>query len=238
MSSRFLPYFNGLGLPAWLEYGDANFWAWDKQSTVCVEIKRVLDLLTSIERTGRLEQQIRNARLVHRAYYLVLHGFKYIGADEEGMVAQWTRDGWKQVIIPDRVLNGRTEGHPMPYRRMDNYLNTLAYLEGIVIKQTRDEQETANVIVNLYWFWQKPLEEHTSTSRPYQPVYLGGKPPLAWKWANDLEGIGFKRGKAAAAYFGSAFDMANASVEDWEKVEGVGERLAKRVWESIRRRQT
>lgn len=233
MSARFLPYFNGLGVPAWLEYGDAVFWAWDKSSTICAEIKRVLDLLISIERTGRLEQQMRSARQVHRAYYLVLHGFKYIGANREGMVSQWTRDGWKPIVIPDRVVNGRTEGHQMSYRRMDNYLNSLATLEGVVIKQTRDEQETARVIVDLYWFWQKALEEHTSTRRLYQPAYLDSKPPLAWKWANDLGGVGFKRGKAAARYFGSASALANAPVEEWEKVDGIGEKLARQIVREI-----
>ena len=235
MSARFLPYFNGLGVPAWLEYGDAVFWAWDKSSTICAEIKRVLDLLISIERTGRLEQQMRSARQVHRAYYLVLHGFKYIGANREGMVSQWTRDGWKPIVIPDRVVNGRTEGHQMSYRRMDNYLNSLATLEGVVIKQTRDEQETARVIVDLYWWWSKDIEEHTSTMRLPEPAHLPyGTIGLVRRVAAELRGVGLQRSKAVEQRFDSVEAMVAAEEKDWRGIEGIGAGLAKRIVRELR----
>lgn len=237
-SSRFVERFGGLGIPARLEYGDANFWAGQSPYTICVEVKRVLDLLISIERTGRLDEQRRKASHVHYRYYLVLHGFKYVRPDADGWVAEARRgSSLASVLIPDNAQGG---GHPLSYRRMDNYLNTLATLDGVVIKETGSEEELVEVIKNLYFWWQKPEEEHTSTLRNAvpRPQYLGGNGVgLVRRWASELSGVGVRRSKAVEAVFEDAYEMVMASEREWRKVEGIGEGLAKRIVREIRGKQ-
>ena len=61
------------------------------------------------------------------------------------------------------------------------------------------------------------------------------KPSLKRRWANELTGIGWEKSQKVASHFKSALELANASKEDWIKIEGIGTKIAEQSVEEIRR---
>lgn len=238
-TAGFLPRFNPVpAMSSWLDRGDANFWDKTGIRGHCIEIKRIIDLIESVLYSGRLIEQLRTARAAgFQQYTVIVQDWKKVGAEpQSGMLAYRMPKSWNPIPIPGTGSHGRPAKY-IPYRRVDNFLNTLSLIEGVLIKYTYDEAETVDCIKDLYYWWQGELDEHTSTAdnRLYTPVYLpGGTVPLVRKWANQLESIGLKRSKAVAGFFADGHSMATADEKEWMKIDGVGKGIALQAYNEIR----
>lgn len=227
---------NGLAQSTRLECGDLIFWDSGGVRTCIIEVKRPdADLVDSVTHTGRLVQQLRSARFVFPecTYVLVIEGGKYTGPDGDGDWAIRRSGAWQKAAVP-----GSNPPRGIPYQRVVNFLNTLRFCEGVNVVDTAGEAETVAYVKALYQWWQKPVDEHTSTTenRLHTPIYFdGGRVPLVRQWAAALPGVGMKRGKAVSAVFPSAFAMATGSLEDWQVVEGIGPVTAERAYRAIRK---
>jgi ERCC4-type nuclease len=226
--------FGGLGLPLWLTEGDAVFYDPSYTRSVCVEIKAPLDLAVCVETTGRLVQQARAARNAgHSLYVVIVHGI--INVDDDGYLVQFKYGKWIPVLLPG------FEPRPILYRRVENALNSLSILDGVLVKRAADDREVAAQILALYHWWQKDLADHTTTMQDqfYSPIAFGGlggitEIPLVRRVAKELAGIGIEKSKAVSERFGSVYEMAVAEPEEWEKVKGIGKKGAERIVRDIR----
>lgn len=234
--AAFCRRFNGLAQSTRLECGDLVFWDAAGVRTCVIEVKRPdADLVDSVTHTGRLVQQLRSARFVFPdcTYVLVIEGGKYAGPDGDGDWAIRRGGVWEKCGVP-----GAMPPRGVSYQRVVNFLNTLRFCEGVNVIDTASESETVRYALALYQWWQKPLDEHTSTTenRLHTPIYFdGGRVPLVRQWAAALPGVGMKRGKAVQAVFLSALDMANGTVAQWAAVEGIGPVTAERAYRAIRK---
>lgn len=234
-SPRFMSRFQGLARIQWLERGDMVFFSKENpDAAVCVEVKEPLDLAVCIVDTGRLVQQLRGARDAgYTQYVLTVQGVT--GLDDDGWFCQWRsapggRGRWEPVLLPGE--------RPVEYRRVDNALNSLAILEGVQVKRSGGERETVAQILNLYRWWQRPLDSHTTgrDSTIYSPVHLGpaGSIPLVRRVARELPGIGVERSRDVAAAMRSVKGMVEAGEEQWMGVPGIGRKTAQRAIAALR----
>lgn len=226
-----------LASPAFLQYGDAVFWSGDMSTSVCVEIKRPLDIATSVETTGRLIEQLRKARTVHQSYVVIEQGDT--GSDpRSGNYAVRHYDGgkggyrWDPVRIPDKK-----SGHYITYQAIDNYFNSLAILNNVHYKKAQDDYQTARLIIDLYRWWQKDIQEHTATAEDtfYRPHHLSlTEMTLARRVANQIEGIGVRKSREVEDVIPTVQAMGNADVATWMRVKGIGKVMAGRIVNEIR----
>lgn len=114
---------------------------------------------------------------------------------------------------------------------------------GLRVRYTRTPEQTARVIFKeLYEFWQKDYDKHTSI--PANVLY---SPPLFTLRQEDeatsrirrvclalKAGVGAGRSKDVAEHFGSVIAMVNAGPEAWEGIAGVGKKTAGDVQEAVR----
>lgn len=136
------------------------------------------------------------------------------------------------------------------WRDFHHWLSSLTYgateQTGIVVRTwfTRSAKETADWIWSEYNWWQKQWSEHrsldvfeTSHQRPKKGMML--RPPIEARITKEFDGFGWDRSLAAADRFRSPRELANATVDQWLEVEGVGRKLAEQIvgqWSRTRER--
>lgn len=236
-----MKHYGDMAMGAFLEFGDAVFWSGDMATSVCVEIKRPLDIASSVETTGRLIEQLRKARTVHQSYVVIEQGdtgcdprtgnyaVRRLARDDRLGQHRWE---WHPVRIPDK-----RGGHYISYQAIDNYFNSLAILNNVHFKRAIDDYQTARVIIDLYHWWQKDIEAHTATAEDtfYRPNHLPtSSMSLVRRMANQIEGIGIRKSRQVEDVMGSAMAMMNADEKLWMKVPGIGKTMAKRIVNEIR----
>lgn len=128
---------------------------------------------------------------------------------------------------------------PMQYRDLDNFLNTLFWVLGIHVKRSSDPWETSQQLIDAWWWWQEPIETHTSWARfdeSAEPALLSGKVPLVNEMVGKLDGIGWVKAEAFRQRFRgySILGALAADVEEWMEIEGIGEKIAQKVWAQLR----
>ncbi|MDO8661389.1 MAG: ERCC4 domain-containing protein, partial [Candidatus Woesearchaeota archaeon] len=114
--------------------------------------------------------------------------------------------------------------HPNAVRGM---LATIVVSYGIPVLQTRDAKETAGILLTIARREQedkKPFSPHTSkkplTTREAQEYIIGAFPNIGGALAKELLNV-----------FKTVKNIVNASEEELQKVEGVGEKKAKGIKE-------
>mgnify|MGYP001596752357 FL=1 len=233
VSKRFADKFGGLAYITTLKYGDMVFWGAD-DAFPCCEVKAPRDLVSSIRHTGRLIQQFRQAAQVHSHYFLFVLG--EVGVDPDGYYAEWRWDSgekkhrWQPVPIP-----GTNPPKYLMYREVENFLNTMNLIDGVVVKEARNEDVLVARLISLYWWFQKPMEAHRSTAadRFYKPVWMPQEMSLRRRVAKELPKIGIAKSRAAEKVFGNTLDMIRGTEKEWMKVEGVGREIARQVVKEI-----
>lgn len=211
-----------------LEFGDASFMGNGPGGPVLVGVERktVRDLLHSTD-SGRLQgHQIPGLLRSYNYVYIVVEGI--FRSNRDGIL-EYNRGGaWYRIVAGKRSYMASS---------LYNLMNTLSLLSGIVILQTQDSRTTANLITNLYRWWQKPWSKHTGhvgfQIDPH-PVELHGKPSLLRRMAKELPGIGWEKSKAVAEHFKTVRGMVLADRFNWQLIEGIGPTIAKRCVEVMR----
>ena len=224
-----------LSLP--IPCGDAWFSGRGVNSTliqICAERKKI----------GDLAQCINDGRYLAQAQAAKEFGADVLVLVVEGRVRPNPEDGLLE--IPVWGINPRTMRRAeiwtpvrptMTYSRFCQYLFELSYLAGIFVVCTEDVKETASVIKALWDFFQSPPDKHQSLKTMFKlptPVVQLIRPSLVRRIAAELEGIGWERSGAVAQHFKSVAEMVGADEKEWQKIDGIGKGIAKKVVQSIR----
>jgi ERCC4-type nuclease len=209
-----------------LQFGDA---AWEGNGPtgsvkVGMELKTLEGLLTD-RVTGRFAgHQVPGMQAEYQYRYLVVEG--------PGRPAS---DGLIEVPLGP----GRWAAPPSAMMYIDflEYLNTVAVQGGFQVVRTGSKLETAYVIAAEYKWWSKPWDSHRSLkvfNEANTGTVLLTDPSLLRLWAKDLPKVGWERSEAVERKFKSPLAMAQASVEEWQSVPGIGEGISWLVWRAIR----
>lgn len=207
-----------------LDFGDIAFGGWgpeDKTLQIGVERKVIgnsSDLISSI-REGRLSghQIIGMTQQYDRVYLLVEGQYR---PNHNGMLEVFERGQWR---FP--------RGPSMLYRELDNWLNTQTEMVGTRILKSRGRDESAVMIADLFFHWQKKYEHHRSHLAFAKGPTRLYKPNLRARWAEELAHIGIVKATEVGKHFKTPAAMVNASLQEWENI--VGKLTAKKVFKEI-----
>jgi len=217
-SVNLLPFFpSGVARLGRLGFGDANFVGKGKDDMpvmVGVERKTISDLIGSLE-SGRFSgHQLPGLLASYNVIYLIVEGMSRVSRDQVEV-----RQGgiWRSLGISELAL--------------DNFLNTLEVMAGVIVRQTTTPQRTAYLIYHLYQWWAKGWDKHKSHLMFYspRPVMSVTKPGLVRSVAKELPGIGWARSGPVAEHFATVRSLVLADPQEWEQIGGIGKGLAKRV---------
>src|SRR3990170_3905863 len=153
LAAKFL---GGMAVKIPLQFGDFVFsgsgWG-DEPISVCIERKRIRDLINSLVLGKRLVQQFRDARTAHQVLYLFIEGL-YREGPTNGLVETIHHDNW-------HVLNCGTNDKPIlvEFSRLSNSLESVAVVQGVQLRWTSGPQQTAKRLLDLYRWWQRSPEE-------------------------------------------------------------------------------
>lgn len=186
-----------------------------------VEYKSIRDVLTCV-RDGRFAEQSRKMAAYFEVRWLLIEGE---WRTEHGLLEVRERAGFRE------------RGHHT-YQEVVAWTLTMAQRGGVLLWRTRDRAESVAWLRAMYWWWtSKDYEEHRAHLDWYQPLPTGESPfeeaGLVQRVAAILPGIGSGRALAAAGAFGSIRQMAIASAAEWQRVEGIGPKTARRVVEAM-----
>lgn len=162
--------------------------------------------------------------------YLIVEGIFRPNA-ATGVLEIWNRGGWTPMQHGSKVIM---------YKDVDHWLLTLMNKTPIRVIRTGSPEETVQQVADLYtWFNDKTWNKHTGHLAIYNGPEPGQKmgfkkPSWLRKIACVLPGLGYERSIAVEKAFRSIWHMANATVKEWEAVEGVGKKTAEKVWGAIR----
>lgn len=227
-----------------LEAGDVCFQGNgpDGEGTLLIGIerKKIGDLVNSMRdrRLGAFQ-----APLVASTYdirYLVVEGIWQLGAG--GALEELRGRDWRAVA-------GRKR-EPVLWREVDSFLSSLEEFFSFRIKQTKNERETAAWVVSRYKYWQKRYDQHHTHQQVYAPVpdrgtgkkagfisleqeiraLYGPRGVLIWKMSAQYDGID-RKANEVAKMFCCPTGMTTATVKDWLRIPGVGDKLAKQITE-------
>ncbi len=210
-----------------LEYGDAAFLGNgpnEEPIPVGIELKRLLDLLSSMV-TGRLSgHQLPGMQACYRVRYLIVEGI-WRPNPQSGLLEYPRGKVWLPVELGNRTFMAR---------EVEGFLNTQDVIGGMHIRVTNSARQTAQVILNLYHWWtDKSWEEHRShlafDESDTLSTALLTKPKLLRRMAKELPGIGWKKSQAVEAHFENVVEMVNADVGEWEKIAGVSKGIGEKV---------
>lgn len=206
----------------------------DGQVLVGVERKSIQDLLGSMRDRRLVGQQLGRMVAAHDICYLVVEGIWRRGR-ETGLV---------------EVRNGRweTARGRFHYSEVGRFLCSLEELAGLRLWRTADAEETVAALADWYSWWQKPYSEHKSLDAIYAPAPVvpnwnrrGGRArtfevrqeaTLLQKVCAQLPRID-SRAIEVATYFSSVRDLAEADVDRWTGIRGIGKRTAEQIVEAV-----
>ena len=222
-SANLLPYFpSGVARLGRLGFGDACFIGNGKDGIpvmVGIERKTLPDLVGSLE-SGRFSgHQLPGLLSSYNVIYLIVEGMARVNREQ----VEIRRGGsWYSLGISALSL--------------DNFLNTLEVMAGVIVRQTNIAQRTAFLVYHLYQWWYKGWDEHKSHLGFYEPrpTMSITKPGLVRRVAKELPGIGWGRSGPVSEHFKTVLDMAMAPPHEWEKIAGIGKGLASRVYGVIK----
>ena len=154
-----------------MEFGDCSF-SGNGPAGECMvgfERKKLDDLITSMKDRRLSGHQLRGCWNAFDFVYLVCEGLWREGS--QGEIEEW---GWdyrqkKQAWVAyyGQPVGGDRRRSVM-YEQLDHYLSTLELKGGVIVKRTKDEQETARYYVSRWkWFNEKTWDQHTSHDQLY-----------------------------------------------------------------------
>lgn len=209
---------------------------------VAVEIKELRELIQAAD-TGRLQAEPDGQLPVMLANYsqswLLWYGVVRCG--ESGYLEEPRRNGSGHTIWRPFTHNGDAEGRPLKCSFLHGLLFAVARM-GVLVGHVSNTREAAQWLGDLHASWTKPWDDHTFTrtfrSAPRFPLHIDGVSERERRRARRVfdryTGLGMERSLAAAKYFGSVQEMANATPEEWERVPGIGPGIAAHVTKEFR----
>jgi len=211
-----------------LEYGDFMFSGRGKGKEpwlVGVERKTIRDLLNSIASGRFAGHQLLGLLNSYNVVYLVVEGLVRPNPGTGVLEIRRNRQ-WVVLELGKRRFM---------MRDVWEWVNTVTLMTGVVVFMTSRECETAKLVTALHRWWNiKDWEEHRAHVSPRVSTVPGLVRPSVLKMvAAQLPGVGWERAGKVEVYFESVADMAEAGVEDWEAIPGIGPKTAEKAWRAI-----
>ena len=176
---------------------------------VLVERKSAADFLSSM-RTNRLWEQlermlVREVEGVEiRRRALVIHGCLWEEIEESGF-------GWNHIMGALMEIQYRY-GIPVFHAEDDEALKEFLR---ILVKRERERKNEGEI--ERRWFRESPRR---GMSEEEWKIYM----------LSSLPNVGEKLAKKMLERFGSVERIARANIEDLKKVEGIGDKKARKIW--------
>jgi ERCC4-type nuclease len=241
-SEKLLEKFPGECQSFTLEFGDVAFWGNGPDDVpwfIGIEYKQIEDVVGCIKSGRFTGTQLPGMMRLYDASFLLVEGISKPDPHSGQLV---------------RYRGRATYGTGINYRAYDNWLTAVQLFSSLsgkpcIVKKTDTFYDTQQVIKNLYEYFQKPWEKHSSISRPDQskiqnvttelevikvdpsdPEY-----PKYWlrKAVFQLSRCGWDvAGKIADTYV-TMENLLSAGQKELEGVERVGKGLAQRLYAAL-----
>jgi ERCC4-type nuclease len=234
-SREMLPFIQRFSCPsqiAELQFGDACFEGNGPLGKISMGIERkaLSDMLNCIDDSRYAAFQKPGMKAMYERSILVI----------EGVWKPDTSSGYLLECVA--ALSWRPYKYRMQmvrYSKLFRYLLTVQ-LTGVIVICTRNIEETSYIICEMYHYFQKKWDDHTSMleTQKLNIPELRGRPSLMRRWAAELSGVGVKLSMAAEKSFDSAYKLANADEVDWVRVPGISVKLAREIYEEIHAKDT
>lgn len=192
-----------------------------------IERKRTKDMLSSI-RTGRFSGEQLPKLLDHYEFaFLLVEGWIRTNY-QTGELEEWWGKKWCAVHLG-------SQRQAFLALELDSFLSTIELHTRVRVHRTLDERATAEDVINLQGYFAKPWDKHHAHIALHTPPEYAtiGKASTTRRVAVALNGVGWTRSAAVADHFTSVEEMVLATVKDWQKVDGFGKVLSKKVWQEL-----
>jgi len=226
-SGELEPLFRKLRMPTrveYLKYGDFAFAGNGPRGTslVGVERKRVSEQI--VGNTRWVADQLQGMVEHYDMPWLIVEGVWRPG------------DGGPSAPLVEHA-RGQWREQRFSYQGLDNYLNSLTMCTGVYVKRSGSDVETVAQVCDLYWLLDKKWEDHKShfafhTTPPPRVSFI--RPGFVMRVAKEVRDIGWEKAVKVAIHFRNVRDMANAEIAEWEKIPGIGKKIARRAFDAFR----
>lgn len=210
-----------------LQFGDVAFEGKGPDGTIMVgiELKKLHDILNCID-DSRYNMQRIGMKNMYQVSALYVEGH-WKPHDGNGLLMEGFNGGVSFGYCKHRT------GRPM-YAKLRRYLYSVS-LSGVLVCHTRDAFHTAYDICELFHYFQKKWQDHTSLleTQKLNIPQLARKPTLVRKWAADLSDVGVKLSMEAERHFRKPITLATADESEWLKLPGVGVKTAQQIVREI-----
>jgi ERCC4-type nuclease len=203
-----------------LEFGDCCFEGNGPEGGVCVGVERktIGDLLNCVDDSRYSAHQLPGMKSMYNKSILIVEGV------------------WKPDTVTGYLMECVATLTWRPYRQrsqMTRYSKLFRYmlsvqLAGVAVITSRDLEQTAYNVLEIYSYFQKKWDDHTSLleMQKLNIPSLNGRPPLVQRWASELDGIGVKHSRDAMKLFKTPYDLARSDETEWITLPGIGAKLA------------
>lgn len=240
-SNKLIDKFEG-AIPTTLEFGDVMFLGNGPEDTnwcIGIEYKTVKDIVACIKSGRFTGTQLPGMLQTYDMSFLLIEGIAYPDP-KTGQLVQH---------------HGNTK-YPvgLPYYAYDNFLTSVGMFSAIsgkpcIVKRSGNATETVRMISNVYNYFQKPWNEHTSIKTPDRTkmqnvvyeVSIGREPEpgepeypehILRKAVFQIDRVGWKAAGAISSKFKTLEALLAATQKDIVD-DGVGAILAERIYQTF-----
>lgn len=224
-----------------LKYGDLAFHGNGSEGRILIgiEYKKLSDYLTCIVDKRLASHQIPGmVRKYHReGRWLIVEGV--VRPRKDSMLEEFSlfrsRRG-SELGAFNMVRAGIT------YSQMRRYEITIRKRAGFEVVFTSGLADTLGTLAAIYHWYQKPWSAHHAhlalpalqDNHPRRIEVLFRRPSVLRRIASCLPGVGWVRSEAVASAFRSVCRMADATLDDWKAIPGIGPKTAAAVHRAMR----
>lgn len=192
---------------------------------VGIEYKRLGDMLQCIDNGRFVGHQLPGMLDCYNVIVLLVEGIWRERSD--GLIEVPAGPTWKPI---------RSGAGFAMASGLVGFLNTMEFKVGIKVMRTGTTSQTVDCLFHMNnWWTKKEWEDHRAhlAFDNSQALALISRPSLVRRVAKELPGVGMGRSGPVARAFTSVVDMAMATVEEWEAIEGIGKTTARRVVQAM-----
>lgn len=193
--------------------------------SVGIEYKHLGDMLQCIDNGRFVGHQLPDMLDCYEVPILLVEGIWRERAD--GILEVPAGVTWKPIRVG--------AGYAMA-SALVGFLLTMEMKVGIKVMRTGTTSQTVDWLYHINrWWTTKEWEDHRAhlAFDNSQALALISRPSLVRRVAKELPGVGMGRSGPVARRFDSVVDMAMATVDEWQAIEGIGKTTAQRVVRAI-----
>ena len=210
-----------------LEFGDACFEGNGPQGKIAIGVERktIGDMLNCIDDARYAGHQRPGMMEMYQKSILVIEGVWKPDMQSGYLMELASSLSWRPF---------RQRNYMVRYSKLFRYLLTIQF-SGVSVIWCRDLEQTAYDICEIFHWFQKPWNQHTSLleMQKLNIPALNGKPPLVQRWAAEIDGVGVKHSQDAMKIFKTPYDLARSDETEWITLPGVGSKLAMSIVRQI-----